>query len=306
MRRNLAVVTAFTALFAPAGAPAQPAPREFSGSSAWAMEYAEDSCRLVRDFTNGDDVITLALERFEPGDALETVMVSRTLTRNAAQPTAAVTLVPGAVQFQSQFVHIPMEDGRTYFGFGPLRLGAAIVPRGAGDVAAVQAALVEPYRRGAEIAAARQITTFAVTGGFAEDFMLDLGPMAAPIQAMQACVDDLLVKWGVDADRHRTASRLATAAQDPQTWVTEKDYPVRDRMRHRQGWTSVRVMLDAAGKPTSCHVRARAEAQAFDRTACRVLLEKGQFIPALDASGTPMPSYYVANFTFRLNFPTRS
>jgi hypothetical protein len=50
-----------------AAPPADKAPRRFTPVGQWAMEYADDSCRLIRNFRSGDNDLTLALERFSPG-----------------------------------------------------------------------------------------------------------------------------------------------------------------------------------------------------------------------------------------------
>ena len=41
------------------------APRVFTRSGQWSLEAAADECRLARAFTNGNDQISLALERNE-------------------------------------------------------------------------------------------------------------------------------------------------------------------------------------------------------------------------------------------------
>jgi hypothetical protein len=272
-------------------------PRVFVGASAWAMNYAEDSCQLTRDFAYGDEVITLSLERLQPGDTVELSLASDELRRAPREFTTKFQFAPGAVQFESRQFQGKLEDGRDYFGLGPVRLGIAAAPFG--DAGQVQQAATSVYRPTDELEAAQKLEALTFTEGFTKDFRLDLGPMAPPIKAMQACMEELLIHWGVDVARHRTLTRPAVPAEDPQTWVTPADFPVDQRQRRRGGFNTVRLLLDAAGKPTHCEVQ-RAGADSFNSAACRILMEKGRFEPALDASGQPMPSYYVANFQFQL------
>ncbi|KRA81389.1 TonB family protein [Altererythrobacter sp. Root672] len=261
------------------------------------MNYAEDSCQLTRDFAYGDEIITLSLERFQPSDTVEMALASSELRRAPREFTTKFQFAPGAVQFEARQFQGELEDGRDYFGIGPVRLGIAAVSFG--DADEFQQAATTLYRRADELEAARKLEGLMVTEGFTKDFTLDLGPMVPPIQAMQACMDELLTHWGVDVERHRTLTRPAVPAEDPQTWVTPADFPVDERQRRRGGFNTVRLLLDAAGKPTSCQVQ-RAGADSFNSAACRILMEKGKFEPALDAAGQPMPSYFVANFRFQL------
>jgi TonB family protein len=298
MRTIFHLMTAALATAAIVSSPAQAKePRVFSAASAWAMNYADDSCQLTRDFAYGDEIITLALERFQPGDTVELALASDELTRAPGEFTTKFRFAQDAVQFEARQFQGELEDGRDYFGMGPIRLGIAAARFGESD--AVQQAATRLYRPADELEAARKLTSLTVTEGFTKDFTLELGPMAPPIEAMQACMDELLTHWGVDVERHRTLSRPAVPAEDPQTWVSAADFPVDQRQRRRGGFNTVRLLLDEAGKPTGCQVQ-RAGADSFNSAACRVLMEKGRFEPALDAAGQPMPSYYVVNFRFQL------
>lgn len=272
-------------------------PGVFLAASAWAMNYADDSCQLSRDFAHEGEIITLALERFQPGDTVELALASDELTRAPGEFTTKFRFAPDAVRFEAQPFQGELGDGRDYFGIGPVRLGIAAARFG--DVEQVRQAATRPYRPTDELEAARKLMSLTVTEGFTKDFTLDLGPMTPPVRAMQACMDELLSQWGVDVERHRTLSRPATPLEDPQTWVSAADFPDDQRQRRRGGFTSVRLLLDEAGKPTDCHVQ-RAGANSFNGAACRILMEKGRFQPALDAAGQPLPSYFVMNFRFQL------
>jgi len=297
-RIPLAIVAATTMGATPPQA--QDVPRVFSGASAWAIDYADDSCRLTRDFASGGEIITLALERYQPGDTVYVALVSDAISRAHRQVTARLRFKPEAVGFESSFMGYELEDGRNYYSIGPVRLEVAATTSDR-----LEQVLSQPYRPADEIAAARKLGALTVTEGFDTDFALELGPMAPPVEALQACVDDLLTQWGVDVERHRSMTRAATPAEDPQTWVAEADYPAEERHRRNAGSSSVRLMLDAAGRPTSCHARQRSRTEGFNETACRILMERGRFVPALDAAGEPMASYYVVDFQFQLNVIVR-
>lgn len=62
--------------------------------------------------------------------------------------------------------------------------------------------------------------------------------------------------------------------------------------RGQQGRVNVRLLVAATGRPTDCKVVRSYNEPAFDKLACEKLLRYGRFEPALDASGTAVPSYY--------------
>lgn len=53
-----------------------------------------------------------------------------------------------------------------------------------------------------------------------------------------------------------------------------------------------RLMVDATGKPSSCHVQEATLTAAYMELTCRVLMQRARFVPALDAKGQPVVSYY--------------
>ena len=47
----------------------------FRPSSAWAADYGDEYCGLVREFTNGEDTITLAFQRVQPGADTQLMLI---------------------------------------------------------------------------------------------------------------------------------------------------------------------------------------------------------------------------------------
>ncbi len=282
-------------LIAPA-AQARDMPKSFAPASAWAMDYADDSCRLLRTFASGADQIIISLERFGPGTGL---VVS--LTSNALEPRpraeSAFLAYGDDETSEMSLLYSKQPDGQIYALFGSFpvlrdseseRLSTEERRLRSGD----------PLSPDDEIAAAGQVRSLTIRRAFTTDVVIQLGAMAGPIKAMQACTDELLEHWGVDAARHRTLSRRAFPAENPQEWLDFDSFPADELRRARGGINYVRVMVDADGKPTDCHVQRGSESDSFNAAACRILLENGNFMPALDASGAPLASYYTTTFVF--------
>jgi protein TonB len=82
------------------------------------------------------------------------------------------------------------------------------------------------------------------------------------------------------------------AKGNPGDWVTSEDYPASEMRAEHQGVTGFRLDVGPDGKATNCTVTASSGFPALDDTACRMLIRRGRFSPAKDASGTPMPFSY--------------
>lgn len=280
--------------------PALGAERElasFKPASVWQMDYADDSCRLSRTFAGEGGTVTLVLERFEPDDGLTIALISDALKRYRNSKEITFAFGPGGEERSQGMASATLDDGRTYYSLGTI----ALVPKPdlrAVDFAGRSKIEAQPIHPEAESAAAKGFVAFDVTAGFSRNVRLELDSMEPPITAMQSCVEELVGHWGIDVERHRTMSRRAVPAESPGKWLGRDAFPQGAAWNGRGGRTAVRLMVDETGKPTSCHVQRRAEAEAFNTSACNILMRNGKFRPALDADGRPMPSYYVTTFVF--------
>ena len=63
------------------------------------------------------------------------------------------------------------------------------------------------------------------------------------------------------------------------------------------------VMVDAAGKPTSCHVHWPTLEARQNEAVCEAIMENGEFTPALDANGEAMASYWTTDYFPALSRP---
>jgi hypothetical protein len=51
-------------------------------------------------------------------------------------------------------------------------------------------------------------------------------------------------------------------------------------------------MVDDAGRPTDCIVQEATNPRRFAEVSCEVIMRKARFLPALDAQGAPINSYW--------------
>src|SRR5690606_40306532 len=88
---NLSAATACTVFLSGlANAQEQNRPRLFTPSSGWAVDYADKSCILKRDFENGTDKVSLQIHQFGPWIPLTIVISSSTMSKSASRAPAQV------------------------------------------------------------------------------------------------------------------------------------------------------------------------------------------------------------------------
>src|SRR5690606_26293157 len=91
------------------------------------------------------------------------------------------------------------------------------------------------------------------------------------------------------------ATRRAAPANQASTWLPQGTVAMGDFARLSGGNNELRVMVDAAGKPTACHVQWPSLSASTNDTICKSILANASFTPAQDASGQAMASYWTSS-----------
>ncbi len=76
------------------------------------------------------------------------------------------------------------------------------------------------------------------------------------------------------------------------TWVTTDDYPSSAIREESEGTTATRLSIGADGRVTSCDVTSSSGNSSLDQAACRNLIRRARFDPALDRDGNPISSSF--------------
>jgi hypothetical protein len=300
LRRAAILCAAFLPVAAVA---AEKPPQHFTPSGPWAMEYADEGCRLIRKFSDGKTDITLALERFSLEPALRLGLTGESLT---------MSRLANQIEFRwgdwkprsSQALSSVLADGRSAYLFPTASLLNEPDPPAAKrkpwpSLPDPGKPLSEQLQTEKDIASG--VSVIAITKGFPAPLVLELGRMAGPIEAMQKCVDDLVASWDIDTGRFMAKSRSARPVNDPSYWVTPDDYPPKELSNYGGGVVRVRLVLDADGKIEKCMVEVAVRGP-FEQTVCGNIMARAKFAPALDAEGKPFRSYYVQGWNFRAPF----
>src|SRR5690606_17131403 len=155
-----------------------------------------------------------------------------------------------------------------------------------------------PYDRTAEQAVGKNLTGLRFDAGLTKPVQIETGRLEGPIKALQTCTDDLLQTWGLDAEKHKTLSAPAVPQLSPDGWLPSGTIPFSEFAKFAGGGNQVRLMLDAGGKPTACHIHSPTLDEALNGRICSLLMEKASFTPAKDAAGQAMASYWLGSPMF--------
>ena len=261
-------------------------------ASPWNIDYADDSCALKREFGSSNDRVLFELRQFAPGDSFS-VLVAAGEKRFRQRPPL-VRFLPGELNPRTIDNALHFSDGA---GMKAVRWRDPFVPseRRSNPADAVRSAADYKFWEGA-------VSGVEVAGTFAPAVALATGEMHKPMQAMRACLDELLTHWGIDAAAHRTLSRRAQPVSQA-SWALEiqDSYPREMLLREQSGEVRVRMMVGTDGKPTGCHVQIKSQDPSFEQTACREMMKAARFEPALDSGGKPIASYYVTAIIYRVD-----
>ncbi len=167
----------------------------------------------------------------------------------------------------------------------------ALVPGAVpGDATALQPAGGSGARSGSD--------RHALERGLVKPVFMDTGALGEAAGALQACADDLVASWGLDAERHNTLTRPAMPARSTAGWIAGDTIPFGDFAKLSGGNNELRVMVDRAGKATSCHVQWPTLGAALNEKICKSVMEKSAFLPALDQQGEALDSYWTTSAFF--------
>ena len=98
--------------------------------------------------------------------------------------------------------------------------------------------------------------------------------------------------------------RSASPTGNPSLWMTEDDYPSEARRNDEQGTTAFRLTVGPDGAATACNITSSSGYASLDDDACRLLLQRARFTPALDKKGRATTGSWASRFRWVLPEPT--
>lgn len=250
-------------------------PVELQPSSQWAVDYGENSCRLIRLFGEGAQETKLVFESVGPGD-LTMLVIGRPLYTARLEPGVAVRFVPAQ---PNEFKGI-----------------AAVGARGSSP-AAFWSNL--GYRNTVDPDAMARSNAIQVNVEGANSVVLATGDLTPAMRALDTCTQDLIASSGIDPAVDAKITKPA-AAPKLVDLLTGEVILTGNQQRQRISEASFRLLVDATGHVTKCVSVSRFQAPEFNVSLCNAV-EKGPPVePAELADGTKVSSYVVEHIDFEL------
>lgn len=93
--------------------------------------------------------------------------------------------------------------------------------------------------------------------------------------------------------------------KDAHIWARyiQQSYPAQAARENLQGSVRIRVIVDKAGRVSSCFVQGTSGHPILDQAACDGMQRFALFNPAIDASGSPTIGSYATLITYKFKTP---
>lgn len=327
MRFLISAVAGLSALVASAAA--KPA-IVLEPTSPWAVDYADNNCRLIRVFGVGKDRIKLVFEQVAPRLPMTVLLLGKLRAETddnvlGFESLAGVQISGGqrleAVGSSDKVVFWPRRLGRGRWGLIPEALGSQM--KKTDPVAAEESPSVPSHLEGtgvkwkdhrwtvqpreqwlAEDAAfsqrADKVTAVVLNPGRYGSIALHTGGLAKPFQALEECASDSLKDWGIDPAVDSTIATSSHPVVDAQSLFSAQDYPQAALRSFKQDNLEVWLNIDAQGQIASCRVISDFASPEINDAICGMIRRKERFVPARTKDGTPVPDFYIQSFVFKL------
>lgn len=275
-------------------APAQARTVTLAPSSKWAISFDDEGCRLARIFGEGDDQTTMVMIRSRSDSSGDHMVIAGKPVGNIQERHGVeVGFGPGT----------DINETRPYRGslgeIEPALIFSSVSIRPERETSQSDQSKEDQAALRAESRKLADSVTYMTVADRSDELRFDFGSMKDVNTVMDDCANGLIEAWGLDAEKHASAMRepVPLNAED---WIRSSDYP-RDMLRAGQpAIINVRMIVDADGSPTECHIQSTTRPKAFDDAVCSSILKRASFDPALDAAGKPMKSFYQTTVHFML------
>lgn len=249
----------------------------------WEAHYEPDACHLMARFGTGKQELTVRLTRFQPSDGFDLAMFGEPVKLSGASAQVKIDFGLAAQPAEAD-VLLGTSGKRPMMLFGTTRLDAFRWPDNAKDP--VVAPTISPEQEARVTAAVLRLSSRRI-------FRIETGSMAKPMEAMRTCLTNLVRFWGFDPVVQQGLTRAVTPINSPGSWLNSNDYPDDALANGAQGVVQFRLDVSETGTVSGCRILFRTSPDEFADTTCRNISRRAKLLPALDANGTPVRSFYI-------------
>lgn len=298
MTSKFLALVAITSLSASAAAQSGKQPLNLKPTSAWHVDYANDHCRLARQFGEGSEQVVLLLDRYGPDDFFRMTLTGKPMKTWLTRDGATIQFGPTESPQQLFFLNGNVGDKPALV----FASRARVAPASPAEQLAIKERDKDEWIELAPVGAEREaaIKYLSVGKPLRRAVVMETGSMHAPLKALNKCIDNLVTHWGIDVERHKTLMTHAKPVGNPGKWVVSFDYPLKMLVQGQPSIVEFRLSVGADGVPTACHIQMTTRPKEFDAAVCGSLMKRARFTPAIDADGKPLASYYRNTVRFAL------
>ena len=274
-------------------------PLRLKPSSKWNVNYAADSCRLARQFGEGDQSVILLIDRFEPGDSFRLSLAGEPVDTGRTSGDAEIRFGPAELEQKVGFYPGNLEHGKPAL---IMRTSMRIAKWTDEEIARSDRVSATGEGTYPSIGPDREAAVTSLTIGWplSRALVLETGSMGNVFAAMRKCTDELLDHWGVDVAKHAHLLRPVVPVGNPAQWMKSSDYPMEMLSKGQRAIVQFRLNVDETGVATACHIQLSTRPKAFDDAVCKGILRRAHFRPALDVDGKPISSYWLNSVNFHI------
>ena len=295
MRSTFFALNALAVMLAAVPVRAEPAaPLVLKPSSPWNVDYAPDSCRLVRLFGEGKDQHYLAFQQYSPAKVFGLTIAGPGFKKFRSLEKTMINFHEAQAPRES----LPFTGTIGEFGPGVIYVNFGI------EEEPEQPEADPPKAPGPGVPAldleqGKQVQFVTLRQG-KHEVRLETGRLDQAFAVLNQCTLDLVRDWGLDPERHVTAqTRPFWNNQDVIVRRIQREYPAEAARIGEQGIMRMRVIVSAEGTVESCKILKSTQTEELESPACK-MMKNATFDPALDAAGVPFRSYFVTSLTYKL------
>ena len=286
------------------------APARLQPTSQWVVDYADDSCRLIRMFGDGNDETKLVLESIAPGQ-LTMVASGKPLQAPSDAINIATEFLPvqqkpffgTPARLANQIPAVLWNNVQLTANFefdghetpsSLLMVTSSAKPKADQKPAETISKEQRKVERDAFLSKTMELEIKAPQEPAIE---LETGSLLEPMKALDQCDRDLLQHLGLDLT---VQDKIARPVWSTTWWIDPSSYPTTRIMMGEEASVTVRALVDAAGKITACSAHSQYDAPDFNKAVCASLVKNAVLQPAQLADGTKVPSYFTQHVIFRI------
>ena len=114
------------------------------------------------------------------------------------------------------------------------------------------------------------------------------------LAALKSCNDDLLREWKIDPAESDLVAEPPKAR--PSTWLANDDYPT--AAKGAQGKVTAVFTVGLDGLVNDCRVVISSGTAVLDTSACRIIVDRMRYTPAIGKDGKPIATHKTMSFNF--------